>query len=183
MKKSFVKTKINRISSADESERATTIKSDCSILFANIKDTAEPLLYAEINGEKKLYLYRYENDRGDRFLVSMLDGTYLPRDSSLFYSYLLQSALTDGIQWIANKKLPVSCIGHPALYIMCKRDGKKLTVGLFNCFEDEIYSPEVKLDKAYSSVDFVNSSGKLTGDSLTLEDIPPFAYTVFTLTE
>ena len=183
MKKSFVKTKINRISSADGNEIATVIKSDCSMLFANVKNTAEPLLYAEINGEKKLYLYRYENASGERFLVSMLDGTYLPRDSGLFHSYLLQSALSDGVEWISQKKLLVSCKGHPALYIMCKRNGKKLTVGLFNCFEDEIYTPEVKLDKCYTSMEFVNSSGTLNGDRITLDDIPPFSFTVFTLTE
>ena len=183
MKKSFAKTQIARISTTDSSERATTINSTCAMLFANIKSTAEPLLYAEINGEKKIYLYRYENAKGERFLVSMLDGTFLPKNSGLFYSYLLQSALSDGIEWIAGKKLPVSCKGHPALYIMCKRDGKKLTVGLFNCFEDEIFAPDVKLDKTYSSVEFINSSGTLMGDTVTLDDIPPFSFTVFTVTE
>ena len=183
MKKSFVKTKIAHISSADGKERATTVKSECSMLFANAKKAAEPLLYAEINGEKKLYLYRYENAKGERFLVSMLDGTFLPRDSGLFYGYLLQKTLTDAIEWISQKKLPASCVGHPALYIMCKRDGNKLTVGLFNCFEDEIFTPEVKLDKSYSSIEFLNSAGTLNVDVAILEDIPPFSYTVFTVTE
>ena len=183
MKKSFVKTKIAHISSADGKERATTVKSDCSILFANAKETATPLLYAEINGEKKLYLYRYENAKGERFLVSMLDGTFIQRDSGLFYGYLLQSALTEGIEWISGKKLPASCTGHPALYIMCKRNGDKLTVGLFNCFEDEIFTPTVTLDKSYKNIEFVNSSGKLNGNEVTLDDIAPFSFTVFTVTE
>jgi hypothetical protein len=59
------------------------------------------------------------------------------------------------------------------------KEGTALGVALFNPFEDEVLTPQIALDKVYTAARFVNCSGNLQGDKLTLTDIPPFGFAAF----
>ncbi len=127
--------------------------------------------------------YRYENALGQRFFVLALDAyTALPNDMTVYQnSYYRGKQLKKAAEWVAKKPLPASCTGHPYLYMICSKNVDKtaMSVALFNVFEDEILSPEIVLDGAYSSVRFVNCEGVLNGDRITLTDISPFGFAAF----
>ena len=94
----------------------------------------------------------------------------------------MQAALTDDITWVSRRVLPVSCMGHPDLYIICAGDEKSMTVGLFNCYADPIFAPWVMLGGEYTRFNGLNVNGKLSGScEVTLDDIPPFSFAVFTV--
>ena len=93
----------------------------------------------------------------------------------------MQAVLTDGIVRISRRMMPVSCMGHPDLYVLCAGDEKSMTVGLFNCYADPIFAPFVMLGGEYSRFNGTNINGKLSGCEVTLEDIPPFSFAVFTV--
>jgi hypothetical protein len=94
--------------------------------------------------------------------------------------YLMQKALTEGVEWIAGERLPAVCPGNPSLYLLCKRADGKMAVGLFNCFADSVLDPTVKLDGAYRKVRFVGCTGRLEGDTVYLDaPIPAFEFAAF----
>lgn len=127
--------------------------------------------------------YFYQNADGTRFFVLALDAyaadpkTLLPYQNNYYRGAQLQKAL----QWVSKKPLPAICAGHPFLYMICakNKEGTALGVALFNPFEDEVLSPQIALDKVYTTARFVNCSGNLQGDKLILTDIPPFGFAAF----
>lgn len=123
--------------------------------------------------------YAYENGRGARFLVFTFDLMSLSRASSFCNSYARQRQVMEYVEWLSKKKLPAVCTKNPDLYILCKKDGGNMTVGLFNCFADEVYMPKIRLDEKYRDIDFALCTGTLDGDAVTLSTIPPFGYAAF----
>ena len=124
--------------------------------------------------------YRYENSDGQRFFVYLYDTLALPTDSGLQRGYLQQSILTEQVEWIARQKLPVTCLGNPDLFVMCKEKDGKMAVALFNCYADSILHPTVKLGEQYQSIRFLNTDGSLCGDTVTLNrPIPAFEFVAF----
>ena len=80
------------------------------------------------------------------------------------------------------KKLPAFLAKSPYLYSVIKRDGERILAVLINCYEDEIISPEIELDRQYSKVNFIFGSGHLYGSTLVLEeDIPAYKLVAFEL--
>jgi hypothetical protein len=64
--------------------------------------------------------------------------------------------------------------------MMCREDEKTLTVALYNCFPDTVFAPTLTLSNAYAKVtDTVNTSATVSGNTVTLTDIPPFAFCAF----
>ena len=55
-------------------------------------------------------------------------------------------------------------------------DGK-MAVALLNLFIDSIDDAEIKLDRPYQNIRFLNCSGRLEGDTVYL-DQPVYGYTV-----
>lgn len=128
--------------------------------------------------------YRYENREGLRFAVIACD-TYaaLPdgKQKEYYNNYYRQQELRDALVWVGRKPLPVRCDGNPYLYAICAEDaeGTALSVALFNVFEDEILQPVVTLSRPYTAIRFVSGKGRLEGDRVILEEIPPFGTAVF----
>lgn len=121
----------------------------------------------------------YENESGQRFMIYPFAAeTVLTRSIwkyGLFRNYCRQRQLYDGIEWLQRKPLPAVCPKNPFLYMLCKRDNDRLTVGLWNIFSDEIAEPEIKLDKAYSKLDCFNCEGRLVDNNVILSgNIPPY---------
>ena len=161
-------------------EIAVLINAAGSFLCAQLAQNAKVQLTALVGGEKMPLCYTYENAKGQRFLVWLFHAGSIKRDSDLTRGYLIQKAMTAGVEWVARKPLPVKCEKHPQLYVMCKKSEKALTVGLFNCFPDTIFAPTLTLNEAYTAVaDTVNTGATLAGDTVTLQDLPPFAFCAF----
>ena len=54
-----------------------------------------------------------------------------------------------------------------------------MAVGLWNFFADPAIDPVVELDSEYSGIEFLNTNGKLDGNKVYLNDIPPFGFAGF----
>ncbi len=126
--------------------------------------------------------YRYENANGQRFYVLAVDiykSFALGIGQNFLKSYYRQADLVDAIEWMAGKPLPAFSAKNPNLYILASKDEDSMSVALANVWLDDVYDPEIKLDKAYSEIRFVNCSGRLDGDRVFLSDIPPYGFAAF----
>jgi len=147
-------------------------------LTADLHAGCEVKLYANVAGEGNIpFVYRYENAAGQRFTVYLGDTVGTHNLSALNKGYYLQTLMTESVEWIAGARLPASCAKNPDLYMLCKKtqDGRRMAVGLFNCFADSVLDPVIRLDGAYSAVRFVGCNGTLCGDTVML-DTPIGAY-------
>ncbi len=132
--------------------------------------------------------YLYENEAGQRFMVYPFAAeTVLTRGTwcvGLSRNYCRQKQLVESIEWLQKKPLPAVSLKNPFLYLLCKRDGNRLSVGLWNIFADEIIEPEILLDREYTSVDGYGCTGELDGTRLKLKNtIPPYGIALFTVME
>lgn len=146
----------------------------------------------EINGKAKLMswtdeekkipvCYTYGNADGLKFAVYTFDG--YTADNEVFRTYARQRQMLDCIKFLNPEGVPVSCAGNPDLYILAKRRGSKISVGLWNFSADKIYSPQV--DFAWN-VEFIRAfspsgkaKGKSDGNKVVLQDIEPFSSVIF----
>ena len=166
--------------SPDGKDRSWIISRSVRFLNAEIHPNAEVVMYADDGGRLRPLVYRYENKDGQRFLVYMTDPMAKLYNHEICKGYLMQKVLKEGVEWIAGERLPAVCLENPSLYLLCKRDGDKMAVGLFNCFDDSVLEPVVKLDGEYRQVRFVGCNGRLEGDTVYLDaPLPAFEFAAF----
>jgi len=132
--------------------------------------------------------FKYENSNGQRFMIYSFAAKTVIVDSlgwnsGVFRSYLRQKQLTEGIEWLQKGvALPCMCEGNPSLYILCKQDGNKLNVGVWNIFPDEVLTPKFKLNKNYTHFDGYNCSGIVEGNTVYLDKpISPYGFVFFSV--
>ena len=138
--------------------------------------------------------YLYENADGLRFFVLAFDH-YASHENTLstskannpnvnyFNNYCRQADLIRAIEWLGKKPLPAICPKNPGLYLLAsKNEGGDMAVALCNVSLDDVIETAVKLDKPYSSIRFVNCTGTLNGDTVTLSDLPPYGFAAFEVT-
>lgn len=127
---------------------------------------------------------KYENASGQRFLVYAYDFDKVRKNTFFMRNYMRQEQLVREYEWLAGEKLPAVCKKHPDLYIMAKKNGGQMSVGLWNIYPDEVFSPVVELDKEYKSIEFINCKGTLKGDKVYFEtDIPAYGFAGFEVSE
>lgn len=130
--------------------------------------------------------YRYENADGQKFTVFTFDSETVDRKSGLLRGFAVEKILLDGIAEIAVKrgrKLSAHCPASPELYTLCARSEGKLSVGLFNCYADDVLDPVIELDRKYSKARFEGCQGRLEGNRLFLSDISAFKFAAVELCE
>lgn len=131
--------------------------------------------------------YLYENAKGQKFMVfafsaASFGSTNMLLPTTVFRNYLRPRQLAKGIEWLQGKPLPATCFGHPNTYMLCRRNGDQLTVGIWNFFSDEIFTPEINLDREYTSLDCYRCEGSLDGSKVKLStDIAPYGFACFTV--
>jgi hypothetical protein len=126
--------------------------------------------------------YRYENAAGQRFYVLAIDLYYswvTNCSANFIKSYYRQADLSEAIAWIAGKPLPAFCPKNPNLYILASKRNDAMSVALANVYFDDVFAPEIQLDKTYTEIRFLNGSGTLDGDRVSLSDIPPYGFVAF----
>ena len=123
--------------------------------------------------------YRYENEAGARFMVYPLDAEpFFP--NRLFRTYARQRELVKIYEWIAGEPLAAVCLGNPDLYIMVKKHGDTLAVGLWNLFPDSIDAPVVNLGLDVEDISYFFCQGTQEGRNVTLSELHPYAFCGFT---
>lgn len=121
--------------------------------------------------------YIYENKHGHKFLVFNFDAYFNTEEIYRSYSRSRQISLAPLI--FRGKKLPAYSFGNPDLYIMCKKGGGSMAVGLWNMFADCVYNPVVELDEEYKKIKFIGCEGNLKGNKVFLSKIYPFSFAGF----
>ncbi len=128
--------------------------------------------------------YRYENGKGERFLVFAFDEfasrpNATAPNRNYFQNYYRQKQLLDGVEYLCGKPLPVSSEKNPLLYFLSAQDETSMAVAMANVFPDEIAEPKIRLNKKYQKIRFVNCSGRLEGDTVYLSRIEPYGFAAF----
>ena len=149
----------------------------CTLYYIELSDKSEILSDMDFSGKLVPLSYRYENEKGQRFLVFNINTR--GNSDNYLKSYARSRQIADNVQWLSGEKLPAYAYGNPALYTQCKKDENSMAVGLWNFYADIAFEPVIELDKAYSSVRFINCDGKLEGDKLYLTDIPAYGFSGF----
>lgn len=155
------------------------INSAAEAVRLTLSPDAEILSFYETPDSEKLPLsYRYTNAAGRRFLVYAFEGYFAPQD--WFRSYSRQRQI-ESFAAYCGKRLPAFCPGHPELYLLAKKDGERLAVGLWNAFPDPVYAPCVAVDGTYSIAEGFRCDAQIRGGAVTLGDIPPWSFAFFEL--
>lgn len=140
-------------------------------------DTAQVLSFTEKDGERIPMSYFYENEKGQRFFVLNIISDI--NNPNVLRHYERNRQYIEAVHRLSGESLPARISGHPALYIQSKEDEASLSVGLWNFFPDPVFSPEIELSASYSGITFINCSGILQGNKVTLTDIPAFSFCGF----
>ena len=118
--------------------------------------------------------YRYENANGQRFLLFPFDAKLVREVSMLFRNYATQEMLIRELAWIRRRPLDACLTKSPDAYLLTKRNENSLALGVWNFSLDSIYEPMIPLGEKWASAEFINCTGTLQGDRLTLSDIAPY---------
>ena len=125
--------------------------------------------------------YRYANWDGHRFLVlgCNFHEPGVTTMSNYFCSWARRKQLQENIPWLCGKELPGMLTDAPDAHVLVKRDEHSMAVAIVNSYYDEILDPVIPLGKVYKIVRFVNCSGRLEGDKVRLDTLPPFGFAAF----
>ncbi len=126
------------------------------------------------DNEKIPASYYYQNNDGQRFFVFLFETYYVP--DFVWRNYTRGKQIAFAVKLLSGKKLPAVCHNNPDLYMMCKQDGKKLSVGLWNFCADDITEPFIELSKEYKTAEFIGCSGSINGDKIVLSNIAPYGF-------
>ena len=97
-------------------------------------------------------------------------------------NYYRQRQLADNYEWLSGKKADALFIGNPDLYMITKKDGNSLVIGLWNRFSDPTENDTILLGEEYASAKLTGVDGKLLGDKIILSSpIPPFGFALIEL--
>lgn len=146
-----------------------------------VEDTAEILSYTEKDGRKIPMSFRYENSKGQRFFVLNIIPDI--NNPNILRHYERNRQYIENTLWLSGESLPAVTSGHPALYMQCKEKNGSLTVGLWNFFPDIVFTPEIRLSKNYTDIEFINCEGRLEENRVILSDIPAFGFAGFEVKE
>ena len=122
--------------------------------------------------------YFYKNAEGLQFLVFGFDHFASGASANYFCNYYRQAQIVESIEKM-GKKLPAVSFKNPNLYILAAKSESSMAVAMANVSLDDIFSPEIALDKVYSEIKFINCSGRLEGDKVILSDITPYGFAAF----
>ena len=157
---------------------------ECNVYDISVSEKAKIMSRFSYTKEDKVSTgevigsYLYENEKGQKFLVFAFDAYY--NGEITYRSYLRSREIADAVAFF-GEKLPAYSYGNPDLYILAKKSGGEMSVGLWNIFADSIEKPEIMLDAEYSEIEFINCEGKLCGDKVYLSEINPYAFAGFTV--
>jgi len=151
-------------------------------MFYNLEIDTQAMLVTHLKGKDILGgAYEYENKKGCRFLVYPFDAYEVRHSDRVFRCYCRMRQLADSIEYIRRKPMAAVCLNNPDLYILCKKDDFFLSIGLWNFFADEIFSPRITLADEYNDVHFINCTGELCGKEVVISDLAPFAFAAIVL--
>lgn len=145
----------------------------CQFYDIAVNKDAKVLSYFISGEQKSVGTYSYENAQGQKFLVFAFDG--FEASEHAIKQYARGTLIENWIKSI-GKTLPVSMLGNPDCYMLCKEnENKEKAVWIGNFFADECLNTTVILDREYTQIEFINCTGKLNGNIVEIDYIAPYA--------
>lgn len=116
--------------------------------------------------------YTYENKEGIRFLVYAFSAEGLNYSSALIRSYPRQAQLFRAIAWMQKKPLPAEVRKEPGAYVLCRKSGDEMAVGIWNFGHDLVLPGSVPLDGMYREIFGIgDTKAVLDGNSALIENM------------
>ena len=143
------------------------------------RSSARVSTYSLVGDVRYADAIEYENANGQRFLVYAFDAAMT--DEGRYRNYCTQNQLARSLAWLSSKPFPVFCLGNPDLYMICKQNEGGMAIGMWNMFADGILHPEILLGEKYRDAEFINCSGTLHRDNVTLYELPPYSFAFINL--
>ena len=153
----------------DAARKSLVTEGNLRLIDPSLKAGAEAeLFYSEPSGSHPL-AYRYENQKGERFLVMLFEGASTLRLCGLLRCPSMQELLASALPWLGRGPLPAACIGNPEATLMAEETDDGLSLALFNCFADPLLEPTITLGEEYSALESFGCKATLQGKSLRIE--------------
>ena len=123
--------------------------------------------------------FRYENAKGQKFLVFAFEGIYAAH--GMFRQYTRAAQLIAAAEWFGTP-FPAVCKKNPFLYMQTKKDSRgNLAVGLWNFCVDDIAAPVVTTDKPYRIKSTVGCTAVAKDCTITLSRMEPWGFAALEL--
>lgn len=150
----------------------------CNFKEIRVKDNA--IIQSSFISDGKEYVgsYTYENKERQKFLVFAFDG-YRVNDHAI--KQYARGEQIENFVLSLGKRLPASMRGNPDCYMLCKKSENETAVWIGNYFKDECLNSTVVLDGKFDEVKFINCKGRLSGNKVIIDDIPPYASVGFSV--
>lgn len=121
--------------------------------------------------------YRYENAKGQRFLVYAFRAESQTRHSGMYWSYGRGAQLGREIAWLCGKQLPAKCEGHPFLYALVNEDEKSVVAAYFNCAVDGLDEGVITFARDVKNVRMLAGKGEqIDARHVKILDVRSFGY-------
>ena len=116
------------------------------------------------------FVFEYENNAGQRFLVFPFVAKSAVDKCGIFRSYSRRRQLIKSIERIGKKTLLAYPDGdYPMLYTLVKENECEVSIGLWNLFPDKIKNAKIRINIVFEDIEFINCSGHKCGDSVVLD--------------
>ena len=122
-------------------------------------------------GEALPASYLYENSAKNKFLVLCLDAFHCADE--IYKNYSRQKQFVDFLS-ASGAATPVTCVGNPELYVLCKQNEQKLAVGFFNCFADPIDHLTADLSCPAKKASFFRCNGVVSNQRIQIDRLAAF---------
>lgn len=164
------KKKISFLCTSDSGYRSLITDGEVKMLDAVLAEGAVPVLFSPEGESMRPIAYRYQNAKGERFLVFLFEGETVSAKarSGIFKNPATVRALHENLPRVAGKALPAVAEGGIELCLLCEKHGDSLSLLLLNCFADPVLSPVLTLDEEYARAQGLGTDVTLDGRTLTL---------------
>lgn len=114
--------------------------------------------------------YTYENAEGGRFLVYAFDAESIVIESPICQNYCRRAQLYAAIARMAAP-LPAAVCREPGIFLLCRRNGDSLAVGIWN-FGRDLALPRVELGEDFAAITPIGETRAfLDGRTVTLDGV------------
>ena len=135
---------------------------------------ARPLGYFVKGDGRFPSAYVYENAVGARFMVFAFDAYF--NGGGMIRSNFRPRQIASGVKMLAGAPLPAFVDGGLDVYLMAKDAPDARAVGIWNTSSDALIAPEIRLDGAYATAEFINCTGRLEGAKAVLSNVPAWSF-------
>ncbi len=132
---------------------------------------------SEFDETRCVAAHSYVNAEGDRFFV--YDFDMLMTEEVNRRSFARWDQLAQVIAEVFGAKLPAHIRGCPDVYVLAKRAGDEMAVGVWNICPDAIRQPRVELDGEYRSIEGIGCEARLEGNVAVLSKLHAFEFAGF----